>query len=131
MIGFALDKQSTDKKISNHAEIKTVNVTLHDINGTEITYINWGLVEPNKTESYTTYLTSDSNLPIIITTEYWNWTPPEVANFTNMYSSLDNVIVQPTETRVLTFFMFIAPEISDCDPEIREFTFAITVIGSE
>ena len=131
IIALALEKQTVHKQISNHAEVKTINVTLHDINGTEVTHINWGMVDPNETESFITYVTSDSNVPLVITTEYFNWTPAEMANFTTMYSSLDGVELQPGETRALTFFMFIAAEIVDYEPQIRDFTFVIVVIGDE
>lgn len=123
-----LDRQVID----NVAEVKCVNVivfTYENDSEQVVERINWGMIDSNATAEIQVFARSDSNVPIVLTTSYGNWTPLEMGDYTTNWSSLDNVTMQPDEVMSLTFYMHIAAEITSTD--IREFSFEIIIDGTE
>jgi len=114
-------------RIKANGQVKAVGITIYESDGvTPLTSIDWGMLEPGETKSYSfiVYNSGNSNITLYMTTD--SWIPTNAKD--NIYLSW-NYTGQTIETKgilALTFSLKVSTTISG----IENFSFDIVVVGS-
>lgn len=113
--------------VHNIADIKTVNVEVfQDVDLTVVlTEIDWSILEPGENKTFTGYILSDSNIPIVLGMEVQNWNPINSSDYITCTWDLEDVTLGSGESRAMTFTLTIDAAISG----IEHFEFDL-VVGS-
>ena len=99
-----------------------------DANATTLlTEIDFGFIEPDETKNYTCHVKSKSNVPAFLSLTTENWNPLNASDYIFLTWNYDNSTLEPEETREVTFYLYVSPDVSGIDT----FTFDIVVTAQK
>jgi len=128
LVGVATGVFVAQRMIANVAVIKTVGVGVYkDIDCTlPLTQIDWGVLEPGATKSFTAYLRNESNVPISLNMTIQNWIPPEAESHISISWDQEGKTLQANQVVSVVFTLSVSADITG----INSFSFEIVTVGS-
>jgi len=127
LIGYNLASLSNTYKMQSVASIKTINVKVYwNQNCTQpATLIDWGILEPSSSKTFTVYVKSSSNVPMTLLIYTENWLPVNASDYMTFTAEPNNVIIEASEIIAVNLTLTIASDIEG----ITNFSFDITFNG--
>ena len=121
---YACGLHMTRKSIATIGKIKAVGVGIYwDSDRKEnVTFIDWGIVEPNSTTHKTVYMQNEGNVDSALYLSTGNWIPLEAETFITLDWDYTGNLLEPEEMIGVDFILQIK-NITD----IASFSFDITV----
>jgi len=118
----------TEKSISNAGSVKAIGVGVYwDENCTsEISFIDWGMLEPGLSENVTVHIRNEGNSVASLSMETSNWSPSNASNYITLSWGYSGESIDPDEVVRITFTLSISATIEG----ITNFSFDITIVGS-
>ena len=120
--------QVTEKTFSNAGSVKAIGVGIYwDENCTsEVSSINWGIIEPGSNENVTIYIRNEGNSVASLSMETSNWNPSNASNYITLSWDYGGLSINPEEVLRVTFTLSVSASIEG----ITSFSFDITIVGS-
>jgi hypothetical protein len=115
-------------KITATVTIKSLGVTVYSDAACTVPLvtIDWGMMEPGESTSYSAYIKNESNVPVTMTMYTDNWNPANAKDFMTFTWSYDDSQIPVDASLPVDFTLSIDGSISG----IRNFSFEIWVVGS-
>jgi hypothetical protein len=128
IVAISLSLVQTSKSFSSAGSIKGVGVGIYsDINCTKmISSINWGILDPGSSKTYTMYVRNEGNTPIVLLKTMNNWTPSNAANYVKLTWDYANQTLGSTMVLQIALKLAISSEVSG----ITSFAFGTTITAS-
>lgn len=117
------------RMIHNVGKIKAVGVGvyLESECTTPISHIDWGLMDPGSSKQFTIYVKNEGNVPIKLSMETGNWTPPVASYYITLTWDRQDYILAPGGNVSAVLTLSVSPNITG----ITDFSFEIAIIGTE
>lgn len=136
-LGFALGMltmgvlsavQQSQWLVSNIATLKVVGVAVYKDAGLTVPVltIDWGVLEPSESKSYTAYIVNTSNVPLVLSLATENWQPVNASDFITLTWTYNYAPIPVNKSVQVTFTLAVSQAISG----IKAFSFDLIVIGS-
>lgn len=118
----------TDETIGNVGSVKAIGVGVYsDENCTsEVSFIDWGMLEPGSSENVTVYIRNEGNSVASLSMETSNWSPSNASNYITLSWDYEGQNIDIDDVIKVTFTLSVSPDISG----ITSFSFDIVVMGS-
>ena len=118
----------TDKTVSNVGSVKAIGVGVYsDENCTsEVSFIDWGMLEPGSSENVTVYIRNEGNSVASLSMDTSNWIPSNASDYITLSWDYGGVSITPGEVVQVTFSLSVSASIEG----ITSFSFDIVVVGS-
>ena len=118
----------TDKTVSNVGSVKAIGVGVYsDENCTsEVSFIDWGMLEPGSSENVTVYIRNEGNSVASLSMDTSNWSPSNPSNYITLSWDYGGVSITPGEVVQVTFTLSVSASIEG----ITSFSFHIVIVGS-
>lgn len=118
----------TDKTVSNVGSVKAIGVGVYwDENCTsEVSSINWGMLEPGSGENVTVYIRNEGNSVASLSMDTSNWIPSNASDYITLSWDYGGVSISPGEVVQVTFTLSVSASIEG----VTSFSFDIVVMGS-
>lgn len=114
--------------ISNVGEVKGIGVGIYwDQNcATEVSSINWGIIEPGSSKNVTVYIRNEGNSVASLTMSVSNWNPSNASDYIDLSWNYQGQVINVSEVLEVAFTLIISSEIQG----ITSFSFDIVIVGS-
>ena len=118
----------TDKTVSNVGSVKAIGVGVYwDENCTsEVSSINWGMLEPGSSENVTVYIRNEGNSVASLSMDTSNWIPSNASDYITLSWDYGGVSITPGEVVQVTFTLSVSASIEG----VTSFSFDIVIVGS-
>lgn len=118
----------SEKTISNVGSVEAIGVGVFwDANSTsEVSSINWGIIEPDSSENVTVYIRNEGNSAVNLTMYVSNWNPSNASNYMVLSWDYAGQVIDAGEVLQVTFNLAVSTEIQG----ITSFSFDIVIVGS-
>lgn len=118
----------TDKTVSNVGSVKAIGVGVYwDENCTsEVSFIDWGMLEPGSGENVTVYIRNEGNSVASLSMDTSNWIPSNASDYITLSWDYGGVSISPGEVVQVTFTLSVSASIEG----VTSFSFDIVVMGS-
>lgn len=118
----------TDKTVSNVGSVKAIGVGVYwDENCTsEVSFIDWGMLEPGSGENVTVYIRNEGNSVASLSMDTSNWIPSNASYYITLSWDYGGVSISPGEVVQVTFTLSVSASIEG----VTSFSFDIVVMGS-
>ena len=118
----------TDKTVSNVGSVKAIGVGVYsDENCTsEVSFIDWGMLEPGSVENVTVYIRNEGNSVAGLSMETSNWSPSNASNYITLSWDYGGLSINPGEVLRVTFTLSVSASIEG----VTSFSFDIVIVGS-
>lgn len=118
----------TEKTVGNVGSVKAIGVGVYwDENCTsEVSFIDWGMLEPDSIENVTVYIRNEGNSVASLSMETSNWNPSNASNYMALSWDYSEQSINPDDVVRITFTLSISATIEG----ITNFSFDITIVGS-
>jgi len=128
LIGYNLGLLTSPYRISSVASIKTIGVKVYwNQNGTQpISFIDWGILEPNSSVTFTVYVKSSSNVPTNLTIFTQNWNPANASAYISLTADPNNIVIETSQIIAVNLTLTVASDIEG----ITNFAFDIIFNGT-
>jgi len=115
------------QRVSNVGRIKTIGVGVYkDVECLEaLTSIDWGVLEPSETKTYSCFVRNEANVPIILNMTCENWNPVNASSFIFLGWDYAGDMLEVNEVLNVVFRLNISGDISG----IYSFSFDILIMG--
>lgn len=114
--------------ISNVGEVKGIGVGIYWNQSctTEVSSIDWGIIEPGSSKNVTVYIRNEGNSATSLTMNVSNWNPSNASDFIDLSWNYQGQVINVSEVLEVTFTLIISSEIQG----ITSFSFDIVIVGS-
>jgi len=114
--------------MSNVGEVKAIGVGIYwdQTCTTEVSSINWGIIEPGSSKNVTVYIRNEGNSVASLTMNASNWNPSNASDYIDLSWNYEGQVINVNEVLEVTFTLTISTEIQG----IISFSFDIVIIGS-
>jgi len=114
---------------NNVGYIKTIGVSVYsDAECTkEVDFLDWGYFQPGESKNFTVYVKNNGTVPMILSHNVQNWTPPAAENYITFSWDGEAKIVDNGHAIPVTLTLHVAENITG----IESFSFELVIIGSE
>jgi len=114
--------------ISNEGEVKGIGVGIYWNQSctTEVSSINWGIIEPGSGKNVTVYIRNEGNSAVSLTMNVSNWNPSNASDYIDLSWNYQGQIINVNDVLEVVFTLVVSTEIQG----ITSFSFDIVVIGS-
>ena len=114
--------------ISNIGEVKGIGVGIYWNHSctTEVSSIDWGIIEPGSSNNVTVYIRNEGNSATSLTMNVSNWNPSNASDFIDLSWNYQGQVINVSEVLEVTFTLIISSEIQG----ITSFSFDIVIVGS-
>jgi len=118
----------TDETVSNVGSVKAIGVGVYwNENCTsEVSFIDWGMLEPGSGENVTVYIRNEGNSVASLSMDTSNWSPSNASNYITLSWDYVGVSITPSEVVQVTFTLSVSASIEG----IMSFSFDIIIVGS-
>jgi len=99
--------------IQSRGTVKTLGVGIYwdEACNLPVSFLDWGIVEPNARKNTTFFVRNEGNVPGIMSLSGVNWDPPTASSYMTLsWDYLGNVL-EPNEVILVTLTLFISPDI--------------------
>ena len=116
------------RRIPSSAALKVLGIGVYkDINFTvSVTEIDWGIVEPSESKSFSAYIKNESNVPITLTMHTEDWSPATASSFTTLTWDYGESEISVDGSIPVTFVLNVDAATSGIDV----FSFTIVIVGN-
>jgi hypothetical protein len=117
-----------DRTIGNKGSVKAIGVGVYwDENCTnEVSFIDWGVIEPGFSENVTVYIRNEGNSLTSLSMETTNWNPSNASQFITLNWDYNGQQINPNEVIKVTFTLSVSASIEG----ITSFSFDLVIVGS-
>lgn len=118
----------TDETVSNVGSVKAIGVGVYwyeNCTG-EVSFIDWGMLEPGSSENVTVYIRNEGNSVASLSMDTSNWSPSNASNYITLSWDYGGVSITPSEVVQVTFTLSVSASIEG----IMSFSFDILIMGS-
>ena len=117
------------RTISNEGTLKAIGVSIYWESScqTNVTSINWGLVEPGSSQNVHVWIRNEGNVPVTLTMTKSNWSPSAASTFMTVSWNRNNYVLGSGNTVEAIISLVVDADVVD----ITDFSFDITIIGTE
>lgn len=121
--GILLDRHV----ISTSGNVQTVGIEVYWEQNctTEVTQIDWGILEPGSLENVTVYARNEGSLRINLTLTTENWQPIQAPQYLNLTWDYSNQVIEPGRIQKIVLTLSVAEEV----PGTGDFSFLIVITG--
>jgi hypothetical protein len=114
-------------QISSTAMLKAVGIGVYSdaACSTQVSQINWGVLEPGSNKTVTVYIRNESNVPVALTLATADWNPVNATEFISLSWDQQNVQVDPPSVTLAILTLHVAAETTG----LSTFTFTIIIAG--
>lgn len=118
----------SDKTISNVGSVKAIGVGVYWYENctSEVSFIDWGMLEPGSSKNVTVYIRNEGNSVANLTMYASNWNPLNASDYMDLSWNYEGQDINVSEVLEVTFTLIISPEIQG----ITSFSFDIVIVGS-
>jgi hypothetical protein len=111
--------------IQSHGTVKVFGLGVYwdSEKTTNVTSIDWGLIEPNVPSSVIVYIANEGNYPTYFSLTAENWIPEEASNYFSLSWDYNGQKVNPGETVRVTLSLLLSSGIQD----VKSFGFGIII----
>ena len=120
---------STVLSLDSRGNVETIGVEAYwDSDCTsEVSLVDWGMIEPGDSKNVTIYLKNEGNTTITLSLDTKNWDPPEASSYISLDWSYTGEQIDPDDVIQVVLTLTLSPDISG----ITSFSFTIAISGSE
>lgn len=93
---------------------------------TEVTSIDWGVVEPGATKKVTVYVRNEGSAPVTLSLETENWNPSDASDYMSLTWNYAGQVIEAS----MVVQVMLSLAVSDTIEGITSFSFDIVIIGS-
>lgn len=117
------------RTISNEGTMKAIGVSVYWESScqTNVTSINWGLVEPDSSQNVRVWIRNEGNVPLTLTMTKSNWSPSSASTFMTVGWNRNNYVLGSGSTVEAIITLVVDGDVAG----ITDFSFDLTFIGSE
>ncbi len=117
------------RTISNEGTLKAIGVSVYWESScqTNVTSINWGLVEPASSQNVRVWIRNEGNVPLTLTMTRSNWSPSAASTFMTVSWNRNNYVLGAGNTVDATISLGVDSDVTG----ITDFSFDLTIIGTE
>jgi len=115
--------------VNNTGYVKAIGVSVY-FNAectNEAHSIDWGYLQPGKNKSVTVYIKNNGTIPMILSHNTQNWTPPVAENYIIFSWDGEGKIVENGHVIPVILTLHVDENITD----VESFSFDLVIIGSE
>ena len=118
----------TDKTVSNVGSVKAIGVGVYWNNSctSEVSFIDWGMLEPGSSENVTVYIRNEGNSVASLSMDTSNWSPSNASIYITLSWDCGGVSINPGEVLPVIFTLSVSASIEG----ITSFSFDIVIVGS-
>jgi len=88
-----------------------------------VSYIDWGIMEPDSPSNVTVYIRNEGNVPAYISLNTTNWDPPDASKYITLSWDYSEQVLEPNEAVEITLSLLISPEVQS----VTDFDFDILI----
>jgi hypothetical protein len=120
---------SAYQQIPNVGVVKAVRVGVYEDAkcSTNVTSINWGILEPGAVTNFTVYIKNEGNTPLILNMTTDDWEPENASIYITLKWNLEGSRINPSDVIPANLTLSISPNIEG----ITNFSFEIFIVGIE
>ena len=118
----------TSSTISSVGTFKAIGIGVYwDDNSTSnVNTLEWGLLTPGSTKSFTVYVSNEGLVPLTLSISTSNWSPPAASNYLTLTWDYNGQPVTASVTVPVTITLKVSTAITG----INNFNFDITTVGT-
>ena len=115
------------RRVSNVGRIKTIGVGVYEESQclNPLTSIDWGILEPSETKTYSCFVRNEANVPIILNMTCENWKPVNASSFIFLGWDYAGHMLEVNEVVGVLLSLSVSPDIEG----ITSFSFDILIAG--
>jgi hypothetical protein len=127
-LGPVVSTLQTNRTFGNTGSVKAIGVGVYwDQSCTNtVQSFNWGMIEPNSTQSLVCYVRNEGDQIVTLTMYTSNWNPASAAQYITLSWNLQNATLNVGQVRTATFTLAVSASVQG----ITSFSFDTTIIGS-
>lgn len=116
------------QSVPNRGNVKAiiVGVFWNEACTENVTFINWGFLEPGVTANFTVYVKNGGNIPIILNMTTENWSPTSAKDYITLKWNCEGRVLNATRSLLAVITLSVSTEVT-----ITEFAFDIIITGTE
>jgi len=118
----------SNRTMPSVGEVKAIGVGIYWDSSctTDVSSIDWGILEPGSSENVTVYIRNEGNSAVNLTMNTSNWNPANASSYIGLSWDYEGQIINVDEVLEVTFTLIVASEIQG----ITSFSFDIVIVGS-
>lgn len=127
-LGPVVSSLLTTKTLGNTGSVKAVGVGVYwNSNGTNpVTSFNWGMLNPNSTESITCYIENSGNAVLTLSMSTANWNPSNATLYMTFGWNLGGQTLNPGQIKQAVFTLQVSASVTG----ITNFSFDVIIVGT-
>ena len=116
------------RTIGSHGSVKAIGVGVYwDASCTsEVSSVDWGVIEPGSSANVTVYIKNTGNSPVTLTLSTDNWNPTEASSYMTLTWDYGGQSIEAGGVVQVTLSLAVASNVSG----ITDFSFDIIITGS-
>lgn len=128
-LGPVVSSMLTNRTLESRGTVKAIGVGVYwDNNCTNVVQaFNWSIVDPGSTKNISCYIKNEGNHMVILSMYASNWNPPNATQYMTFSWNLEGQTLNPGQIILATFTLEVSPDIT----EITDFSFNVTIVGSD
>jgi hypothetical protein len=118
----------SNRTMPSVGEVKAIGVGIYwdQSYTTEVSSIEWGIIEPGSSKSVTVYIRNEGNSVANLTMNTSNWNPANASDYIDLSWDYQGQVINVDEVLEVTFTLIVSSEIQG----ISSFSFDIVIVGS-
>ena len=115
--------------IPNQGNVKAVGVGVYWDEGcvNNVTFIDWGFLEPGTAANHVVWIRNEGNTPIVLNMTVENWSPSNVSDFLDLTWDYSGQVLDVGQKIRVGLILSVSSGVSGVD----EFSFDIVIVGME
>lgn len=113
--------------LTNLGTVKTFGLTVKNADGTNLTRIDWGLVEPNSSYTFRCYLRNDGSTNVTLSMNTTNWVPNNASTYLTLTWNREGFALPPFGTTDADLTLAVSPQVNG----VTDFSFDIILRATE
>ena len=128
LLGPVVSSLQTNKTIASSGSVRAIGVGVYwNANGTNpVTSLNWGMINPNSTQSKICYIENTGNQTLTLSMSTSSWSPANCTLFMQFGWNLTGATLSAGQTKAALLSLEVLPSVEG----ITTFSFDVTIIGS-
>ncbi len=125
LIGPVVSAMQANRTISNVGDVEAIGVGVYwdQACTNNVTYIDWGTIDPGSTVNKICYIQNEGNSVSNVSLQTSNWNPLEAADYINLSWNYSGQSINPDEVIHMQFTLSVSSTIQN----ITTFSFDITI----
>jgi len=118
----------SNRTMPSVGEVKAIGVGIYWDQSctTEVSSIDWGILEPDSSKNVTVYIRNEGNSAANLTMNTSNWNPANASDYIDLSWDYQGQVINVNEVLEVKFTLIVSSEIQG----ISSFSFDIVIVGS-